>query len=333
MILLDLTKAEFKAKEKWPLLYVITEIYVKNALPKKPLKDTEVVEIAKREYGLVLERRTVSRYRAYLEKHFGLSFQTDKKGHFLQNYTPSIERFLRLNPNYSDCFINYDEEEKEFEEIVKKIAIIIDAMKKGKCIKLGISFCLGPKKDGKGSIALEEKTLLVHPQKIFRFQNQYYLLSIIKGSDQYFINLIRSCEIKRSSSKDRLFPNSSSDRFLNRYMEDQDFIFTGPADLGEPKNKKSHRFSTEKETMSLILRFSQSSDGKPYPYWLPQAIIELYGEKKVRAYYGHSIVKHFSQNSNFVETLNLEFPIDEKTKAIEEKIKAYPSDFIRVSTD
>ena len=104
MISLDLIDGKkFDNKDKWPLLYLIADIFINKATEDNPITDVEVVNILKNEYGLDVERRTIKRYRDYLSEYFGFILSTRKKGHYVQpNFTDesllNLALYLKSKP-------------------------------------------------------------------------------------------------------------------------------------------------------------------------------------------------------------------------------------------
>lgn len=104
MISLDLmNEKKFDSKDKWPLLYLIADIFINTATEDKPITDVEAVNILKNQYGLEVERRSIKRYRDYLSDYFGFVLSTRKKGHYVKpNFTDesllNLSLYLKSRP-------------------------------------------------------------------------------------------------------------------------------------------------------------------------------------------------------------------------------------------
>lgn len=93
MVFLEKKYKKFSKKEEWAYLYAIAEIYKKHSsdsYPEKynlfkphPLKDSEIIQILDKEYGLSAHRHTIEKYIKILEEHFNYVFGINKKGKYL----------------------------------------------------------------------------------------------------------------------------------------------------------------------------------------------------------------------------------------------------------
>ena len=74
------------------LFYAITDVY-QNA--KRPVNDTEMVNILKDKYDIEVERRTIKRYRDFLKENFKVNLLYYKKGYYIDNQTEKEKEVLR----------------------------------------------------------------------------------------------------------------------------------------------------------------------------------------------------------------------------------------------
>jgi hypothetical protein len=226
MVTLELKKAGFGKKEKWPLLYAFADIYLNVASRNQPLNDTQVVEVAKQRYGLVVERRTVRKYRDYLSSYFGLRLETKNKGHYASNPIV-VERKRRPRRNtFLERFENFTADEEEKESITKKARTIVSAINAGRCLSLLIPHWIDGEY-GWDPYPLGPKRLVVIPLRIFQYRHEYYLLAYVPEEKSHYVFLIRNVTIKRSKAP-RQTEDSVLDFDLETYVKKQAFLFTGP---------------------------------------------------------------------------------------------------------
>lgn len=137
---------DLKGTERWAYLFAIADIYMTysaETYPKEkrdlydphPLLDTEVVEILKTRYNLVIRRQTIETYRKKLEEYFEYNFERNKKGWYLSYVNDdrmNDERLLLLAiVFYNNSSLSYDDTKDMLDNIAeltisKKVKKIID---------------------------------------------------------------------------------------------------------------------------------------------------------------------------------------------------------------
>ena len=323
MITLDLKEPRFGKNDKWPLLYVIADIYMNKASRTKPLKDIEVVDIAKNIYGLEIERRTIRKYRDYLEQYFGYTFKTLNKGKYVE--VPwEIDIAATHEKEFLSQFKEYSPNRGEARDIVRKIGIILTAQKEKKYLNVGIEnyiVFLNPKKKDAKRIGVTKANLLIAPIEVFRYEGQHYLLSYVKDEEKYYIHLIKSLIIKPNCISSETFNRHIRNVNLAEYIKKQDFIATGPInpfakeyyfelpDAWLEDSRYGYR------NISLCCFRTNQNTVFPNPY-LFQSLIDLYGQRAEQ---------YAVEDRN---AIGIVFPNDWRAKSIVDKNKLNCIDLI-----
>ena len=191
MVTFNLKKKQFKNNDKWPLLFVVAEIYSEESNSKRALTYLEVAQIAKAKYGLHIERRTVSQYVTYLEDYFDFKFIKSGHGKYLKRQYESPENTC------SEETSNYSNIETIKSDAYKQLEHNIDICKKG--IKKNILLKYRCPKYITQKMNVVSKTIVLVPIKVFRFNMDYFLLAYYPPiSDYYFVNLSKT--VLKSSS-------------------------------------------------------------------------------------------------------------------------------------
>ncbi|MBR6225829.1 MAG: hypothetical protein IKM80_04175 [Bacilli bacterium] len=315
MITLDLKTNQFGKNDKWPLLYVIADIYMNKSSRAKPLKDIEVVDIAKNIYGLEIERRTIRKYRDYLEQYFGYTFKTFNKGKYVE--VPwEINIAATHEKEFLSQFKEYSPNRGEARDIVRKISIILTAQKEKKYLNVGIEnyiVFLNPKDEDAKRIGIRKANLLIAPIEVFRYEGQHYLLSYVKDEERYYIHLIKSLIIKPSCISSESFSRHIGHVNLAEYIKKQDFIVTGPINpfakeyYFELPDTWLDNSMSEFRVIQLYCCRTDQYTFFPNPYLL-QSLIDLYGQLAKK----YTIEEHKN-------AIGIIFPNDWRAKSIVDK--------------
>ena len=318
MISLELKNNNFKSKDKWPLLYVVADVYLNVASEKNPITDVEMIRIIGKKYRLIVERTTIRKYREYLTDYFGFSFKTLRKGHFIVNEELLEKERILKDKIFLDKFKNYDKKEKD-RSLVNKISIIQKAIKNSKYLEAGIEnyivFLTKKSKKENSSIVLRKKMFVMAPIEIFRYENNYYLLSFHKKEKQYYIHMVRNLIINKNPITSEAFNESIIEVNLDDYVSKQDFIFTGPIN---PFAKENFFDDTEWRSYSRsigmnCIRFQEEKEFS-FPY-IFQSLIDLYGDKKVDFY-----EVDYKEYRGEKDRIGIFFPDDIKAESIISKL-------------
>lgn len=102
---------KFEKNSHLGLFYAIVDIY-QNSL--RPINDSEMVHLLFKNYGLEVERRTIKRYRDFIEEYFDVNFIHKAKGHLIVdekeleriNDKKKIDILIKTLEGRNDDFIN-----------------------------------------------------------------------------------------------------------------------------------------------------------------------------------------------------------------------------------
>lgn len=284
MINLDLKRKDFKGNEKWPLLYVIADIYFNFSSEDTPLLDSDLVCIAKDNYNLSIERHLVKRYRSFLSHYFGFIFSQIKKGYYITNDL-KITRSGIKKDFYPNSVINFDEYKMD-DELSQKISIISTAIKRKRKIRFETenyvyftSDYLMAKKHLE-PLVIKAKTFIVTALRIFILSNKTYMLSFNDNDSHFYIHLLNSIKIAKESIT-KYKSNEDIDFNLKEYIEKQDFIVTGPID--ENYAFKKNKFFDPNGGEAIYITKMKGLNQPDMPSFL-QSLIDLYGEMNVSVY-------------------------------------------------
>ena len=281
MINLSLRNRTFSENEKWPLLYVIPDIYLRESSFDTPLSDLDVVEIAKRDYGLRIERRTVAKYRLYLTEHFGFSFGTRNKGHFVSNRKTMLRKELH-GDRLPELFSNYDVPELD-ETMSRKALAIEKSLRMKRELRIVIPYYLTVlskltlKVEDVHQVTTRRREFLVTPMRLFQFNRELYLIAYCPAERQHYIFLVRSA-LRMTCCKTPTKPAPEFD--LDKYMKGQEFIITGPI-VTESKNAFKYvrgSWIDEDASQCAPVLYTQACGNKkvPHPY-MYQTLADLFG--------------------------------------------------------
>ena len=185
MITLNLKKKSFKSNDKWPLLYVVAEIYNEESNCNKSLTNLDIAKITKEKYGINIERRTVSQYVSYLEDYFDFKFVKSGYGKYLQKEYESttILETQEVNKNHTkDKIKTYKSD--VFKKLEKNIAICEKGINQNVLLKYRCPKYITQK------MTVVAKTIVLIPIKIFKFNLEYFLLAYFPPiNNYYFVNL------------------------------------------------------------------------------------------------------------------------------------------------
>ena len=103
------------------IFYAIVDVYQNEG---RSINDTEMVQILKDKYGIDIERRTIKRYRDFLDENFDINLVYYKKGYYIDNRSEEdkenekkeeiIERAIEeSNDSYKWLNIEYDHQSFE----------------------------------------------------------------------------------------------------------------------------------------------------------------------------------------------------------------------------
>ncbi len=254
MISLDLKNRSFAETDKWPLLYVIAEIFSEKASADNPLSDNSVVKIAQEAYGLNIERRTVAKYRGYLSKHFGFLFEEVKQGHYLSSAKAIINSSQAKNQKNDFFVFNYLKASSFLEN---KINWISKALKDEKqiCISIANYIVFHTKRWKESATAsgkqfqpayVESKRFDLTPMKLFQFDRILYLLAFYPLERKHYIFKVNSLSLVSLNTPSSIRKAPFFD--LDAYVAKQDYILTGPVchsdqnvyDYGSPISRISY---------------------------------------------------------------------------------------------
>lgn len=331
MINLDIKSKAFKGNEKWPLLYVIAEIYTEFCSKDSPLLDNQVISIARDRFNLLIERHLVKRYRDYLTRYFGFSFKKNGKGHYLENDVALTSNVIKKNCPLGDI-INYDVVTVN-DTLTKKASLILSAIKNNKQIRFTVKNCIcfvsdylqAKKREYYGKpVAVKEGHLTVTPIKVFIHSTKMYLLSFNDVDSLFYINLLETMILRNDSITKIEAKKVSFD--LDDYVSKQDFIVTGPVDT-KHAFKYSFKCVPEPYGFSNIEVFycKRKEKNPSFKYFL-QTIIDLYGEKEVSIRFPQ--IDHFVKGKkiwDMVDSFAIKFPCDTRAETL---LKRYSTDEI-----
>lgn len=287
MVALTLSSAEFKPNDKWPLLFVIADIYSNKASPERPLTDTDVVKIAQTEYGLHVERHVVKKYREHLVRCFGFVFARRKKGHYLERMQRIIQTAPAQEKDIQKGIKTYGDGKQRARrenELFRKIEIANLAILEHRTLEIVIPHYLHtrPYKKGEWSISSRKTAFHITPKEVFRYQGEYFLLSYIPSEKAAFFHLIRNIEFGEISIKERVIEENPLTYDLGSYLARQDFLITGPIDFEKDENKyyKGERsFLFYSKWGAIAIQGTKKDIENPF---ILQSVIDLYGEALVR---------------------------------------------------
>lgn len=281
MINLELKKRDFKGNEKWPLLYVIADIYFNCSSEDNPLLDNDLVRIAKSNYNLSIERHLIKKYRLLLSHYFGFEFSLLKKGYYISNDLKMINNGVKNN-HYPSSVVNFDEFKID-DEMSLKVSIISTAIKRKRKIRFEIEYYvyffsnyLMAKKHVE-PLFCKPKTMIVSPLQIFIFSGKAYLLSFNDSENHFYINLLENVHItKESITRYKSSDNLSFD--LKKYIEKQDFIVTGPID--ESYSFKTNKYFESYGAEAIYITKMKNLNKPDMPSFL-QSLIDLFGNDNI----------------------------------------------------
>lgn len=240
MISLDLTGSKkFDNKDKWPLLYLIADIFINIATEDKPITDVEAVNILKNQYNLDVERRTIKRYRDYLSDYFGFVLSTRKKGHYVKpDFTDesllNLALYLKSRPLKNKgtffsqlTFSNGDSindimdstlvhKEKNDGINVVHIRIINKAIKENKYIEYSYKPSVSYNKEFK-DVEFGKEMVKIIPIKLF-YYDKLYLLGYREDFQKYYIVALEKITVSKkalSNIEHKINFDFDLDKFLN----------------------------------------------------------------------------------------------------------------------
>ena len=284
MINLDLKHTDFKGNEKWPLLFVIADIYFNYSSEDNPLLDGDLVKLAKSNYNLSIERHLIKKYRGFLSHYFGFEFNRIKKGYYITNGLKMITDEIKNN-NCPDSIINFDQFQRD-DETNLKMSVILSAIKRKRKIRLEIDNYVNFVSDylmfkkHLEPLIVKSKIMIVTPLQIFIFSGRAYLLSFDDDNNQLNIHLLKTIKItKKSITKYKACENGIISTFdLKKYVEKQDFIVTGPID--ENYAFKINKYFESYGEESIYITKIEGLKKPDMPSFL-QSIIDLYGQDDI----------------------------------------------------
>ena len=297
MISLELNKEKkFEQKDKWPLLYLIADIFINVATEEKPITDVEAVNILKDEYGLEVERRSIKRYRDYLSDYFGFTLSTRKKGHYVKaDFTDesllNLALYLKSRPIKNKgvffnqvTFKNGESTNDLVEEVlvhkekndginVVHFKIVSKAIKENKVIEYSYKPSVTYNDDIKDvEFGLERVKII--PLKIF-YYNKLYLLGFRQDYQKYYIVALENISISKKDVFD--YENKKQLDFdLNKYLNTNPYL--------------SDRFiEVDEQPISVCYHIPSDSDAKTI-----NTIRELVNVKEItctqKGKYGSTII-------------------------------------------
>lgn len=180
MISLELLNKNFSKNDKWPLLFVIAEIFVEEANSSNPITNLKAVEIAEEKYNLKIERRTVAQYKKILEQYFGFVFQNKGHGYYLNKKPEALfdEKQIEGVEYYKS---------NGFSDVHRKIRLCNEAIKNEKYVKYTCPEYIFK------SLKVDEKRIKLIPIRVISVDSKYFLFAYaIAFKDYFYVNLDKS---------------------------------------------------------------------------------------------------------------------------------------------
>ena len=216
MILLNLLKNDFKSNEKWPLLYVIAQVYCEESALENSLTDVQVCNILQEKFNLNVERRTIGIYRRILTDYFGIEFIKHGYGHIIKNLDlikPKTKEDLIPEVDYL--------KDIEYSNCEENIEFCLNAIKDKTYLTLGLDDCYVD------AYIKRRMVFTLIPIKVFHYRHKYFLFSYSTTIDDYFIVDLEKHYFRRKNIKvnPKLIKKELN---LRQYLKEYpDYIVTG----------------------------------------------------------------------------------------------------------